>query len=277
MIQTFMVGLWFVTSKKQSMLTDNTKGTNKVRQKLRAHGKNINTNQLVREWHEKRNANPTASLITVSQVVSQPLYNRLEGVSTARQLTETVDEFLKRLPPRSTISGSWIWITCPAKGKKVDTHRAPELQDSPDDDMIDRACALLSQFDSEKEQIATSNPNAVQSTITRKLGPLREQLKQDILDLAVRNGVTCGKVHNVFFGMPRLVCTNTLTCPLTIVDALPQTRRCKQNMAYRSRSSRPRQTRRYSQSRALLNRWYYSPKAIQPSHLRLHQGFFRPR
>lgn len=55
------------------------------------------------------------------------------------------------------------------------------------------AHALLSQFAAEKERIISANSNSTQSTITRKLGPLREQLKEDILDLAVASGMTDGK------------------------------------------------------------------------------------
>lgn len=129
----------------------------------------------------------------------QTLYNRLEGLPTARQLTETVDEFLKRLPPRTTINADWIWITCPVlkgKGKAAELRHNPEVEQSPEG-MMDRANALLSQFVAEEERITSANPNSAQSTITRKLGPLREQLKEDILDVAVACGVTNGKVNTL--------------------------------------------------------------------------------
>lgn len=60
--------------------------------------------------------------------------------------------------------------------------------------MLDRAQALLGQYSSEQERIKSSIPNAAQSTITKKLSPLRDKLKEDILDLAVENNVTEGKV-----------------------------------------------------------------------------------
>jgi hypothetical protein len=157
----------------------------------------------------------------------------MEGVSTARQLTETVDEFLKRLPPRTTITASWIWITCPmlkGKGKTAESRHNPELEVSPDD-MTDRANALLSQFAGEKERIINANPNSAQSTITRKLGPLREQLKEDILDVAVASGVTNGKVS--MFRLDMYPTTNVHP-----VDALPKSRGCQQSMETRRRSSR---------------------------------------
>jgi hypothetical protein len=171
-------------------------GTPKVRRKLQAHSKKTNTKQLVQRWDRDRAAHPAAFItLTSSNIVEQTLYNRLEGVPTARQLDETVDEFLKRLPPRTTFTGDWIWVTCPilkSKGKAAESRHAPELVESPEQ-MMNRARALLSQFAVEKERLVTANPNSTQSTITRKLGPLRERLKEDILDSAVASGVTNGK------------------------------------------------------------------------------------
>ncbi|KAI4848827.1 hypothetical protein E4T44_03711, partial [Aureobasidium sp. EXF-8845] len=166
-------------------------GSVRVRKKLQARGKETSTKQLAQRWNEGQAAHPIAPLSTTSSdTVPQTLYNRLEGISTARQLTETVDEFLKRLPPRTTNNASWIWITCPVlegKGKTAESRHPPELKESPEQ-LMDRANALLSQFAVEKERIASANPDSAQSTITRKLGPLREQLKEDILDLAVASG-----------------------------------------------------------------------------------------
>lgn len=171
-------------------------GTPKSRRKLEARSKKTSSKQLAQHWNRDQAAHPTASMtITSSNIVDQTLYNRLEGIPTARQLDETVDEFLKRLPPRTTFTGDWIWVTCPilkGKGKAAESRHAPELEVSPEQ-MMNRARALLSQFAAEKERLVSANPNSIQSTITRKLGPLRERLKEDILDLAVVSGVTNGK------------------------------------------------------------------------------------
>lgn len=109
------------------------------------------------------------------------------------------------------------------KGKAAEPRHNPELEESPEG-MMDRANALLSQFVAEEERITSSNPNSVQSTITRKLGPLREQLKEDILDVAVACGVTNGKVKMCF----HLLCVQSLT--YSLVDALSKSRRCQQSM-----------------------------------------------
>ncbi|KAI4727852.1 DUF1917-domain-containing protein [Aureobasidium sp. EXF-10728] len=168
-------------------------GSIKVRKKLEARGQKISTKQLVRRWTKDQAAYPTASVTITSDPVI--LHNRLEGFASARQLTETVEEFVKRLPPRTTIMGPWIWITCPiskGKGEEAASRHDPELEESPEQ-LTNRAHALLSQFTAEKERIASANPNSTASFITRKLGPLREQLKEDILDIAVASGVTDGK------------------------------------------------------------------------------------
>ncbi|CAD0107738.1 unnamed protein product [Aureobasidium uvarum] len=170
-------------------------GTVKVRKKLNARSQKISDKQLVQCWNKNQAAYPAA--VSVMTTPSEPVihYNRLEGVTTARQLTETVDEFVERLPPRTTFMGPWIWITCPivnGKGKIAASRHNPELEESPEQ-MTNRARTLLSQFAAEKERISSANPNSTQSTIMRKLGPLREQLKEDILDIAVASGVTNGK------------------------------------------------------------------------------------
>ncbi|KAG9699930.1 DUF1917-domain-containing protein, partial [Aureobasidium melanogenum] len=171
-------------------------GTTKPRKKLESRSKKTTTKQLVQRWDRDRATHPAASIsVASSDTVERTLYNRLEGVSTARQLNETVDEFLKRLPPRTTITSNWIWVTCPilkGKGKAAEPIHAPELEESPEE-MMGRARALLSQFAAEKERLVSAHENSTQSTITRKSGPLRERLREDILDLAVSSGITNGK------------------------------------------------------------------------------------
>lgn len=154
----------------------------------------MNPLQLIREWNKHKVARPTA-LAALPEVAPQVLYNRLEGHPTARQLSETVDEFLKRLPPKTTFTGDWIWITDPVvkgKGKKAEVARASESEETPDG--MRQCNALLEQYSDEQDRIKTANLNCAQSTITRKLGPLREKLKEEILDLAVASRVTNGKV-----------------------------------------------------------------------------------
>lgn len=92
-------------------------------------------------------------------------------------------------------ANSTLVFRCPilkGKGKAAELRHAPESEELPEQLMY-RARGLLSQFAAEKERLVSANLSSTQSTITRKLGPLREQLKEDILDLAVASGVTNGK------------------------------------------------------------------------------------
>ncbi|THY60875.1 DUF1917-domain-containing protein [Aureobasidium pullulans] len=126
-------------------------GTAKTRKKLESHSKRSTSKQLVQTWNETQASHPVASPVVSGKIVPDVLYNRLEGVQGARQLNETVDEFLKRLPPKTTTTGPWIWITCPVvKNEESKFRHAPESEESPEE-MTDRASALLSQFSGEKE------------------------------------------------------------------------------------------------------------------------------
>ncbi|CAD0083325.1 unnamed protein product [Aureobasidium vineae] len=170
-------------------------GSVELRKNLDTRSQKISNKQLVQRWNKDQAAYPAAVSVTTTPAEPVIHYNRLEGVTTARQLTETVDEFVKRLPPRTTFMKPWIWITCPivnGKGKIAAFRHNLEQEESPEQ-MTNRAHALLSQFAAEKERITSANPNSTQSTITRKLGSLREQLKEDILDIAVASGMTNGK------------------------------------------------------------------------------------
>lgn len=83
-----------------------------MRTRLALQSAAVNPLHLVREWLKDKVAHPFAKYDVPTHVsVPEALYNRLEGHAPARQLTETVDEFLKRLPPKTTLSteaGPWI-------------------------------------------------------------------------------------------------------------------------------------------------------------------------
>lgn len=52
---------------------------------------------------------------------------------------------------------------------------------------------MLGAFTEQREKMEAVNPGATPATITRKMGPLRDQLQDDLLKLAVESRVTCGK------------------------------------------------------------------------------------
>lgn len=52
---------------------------------------------------------------------------------------------------------------------------------------------LLEAFKLQKTKIEDEHPQAAPRTITRKLGPYRKQLEDDLLKLCVKTNTTCGK------------------------------------------------------------------------------------
>ncbi|KAF2147369.1 uncharacterized protein K452DRAFT_293806 [Aplosporella prunicola CBS 121167] len=113
-----------------------------------------------------------------------------EGDPRWYQPTETVSEFLKRCPPLKTICEDtgidWFWVGNP--------HASSYNQQPADvDTFIERGYGLLEAYQSKRAELESANPSSAKGTITRKLGPEREKLKQRIADLARAKHVVCGK------------------------------------------------------------------------------------
>jgi Bles03-like protein len=123
------------------------------------------------------------------------LRNPYEGLVAARQLDESVDEFLKRIPVQNHPSiGPWIWIAnFHSKGKSFN-------EDSADTGFIKKGQALLKGYDEKKLQM--ENEGLTPLTVTRRLGPARQRLKEEILQTATECGIVCGKVRNLNNYMP---------------------------------------------------------------------------
>ena len=113
---------------------------------------------------------------------SNRVYNTYEGHKSARQLSETVPEFLARLPPYSshiTDCGPWIFISNPSydPNKTREDIRLYKVE----------GAQLLSTF--QDQQTALQDPTKQ----TRKLNALRKQLQDDIFSLAKQSKLTAGK------------------------------------------------------------------------------------
>jgi hypothetical protein len=109
--------------------------------------------------------------------------------SSSWQQYETILEFLRRLPvadPETANVGPWLWVHC-----------SPELQDSSDDKdvdaFVDAASPLLEGLCKQRVIFEQQNPDKAVGTITRKLGPYRDQLEVDLLNTAKKFGVTSSK------------------------------------------------------------------------------------
>ncbi|KAL8812179.1 MAG: hypothetical protein Q9223_000316 [Gallowayella weberi] len=118
----------------------------------------------------------------------KPLYNPYEGSICGRQLNESVEDFLKRLPPLTTPSSSvypWIFIANPhAKSRPTDRDQAGFMKAAEN---------LLQTFNEDKDGIERSMAGKQKGTITRKLTPLRKALENDLLALAKDKRFTSGK------------------------------------------------------------------------------------
>ncbi|KAI5364220.1 Putative translation Initiation factor eIF- 4e [Septoria linicola] len=117
--------------------------------------------------------------------------NRRLGHDNAWQHDEAVEDFLRRMPPGDSLTHSddgWLWVESPT----LPHAQATDRQSSNIEAFRQHAAGLLSSF--EAKQIATEMEYSGRASgITRKMGPLRDQLEIDLLALAITTGVTCGK------------------------------------------------------------------------------------
>ncbi|KAJ9611447.1 hypothetical protein H2200_004631 [Cladophialophora chaetospira] len=117
--------------------------------------------------------------------------NYYEGHRSAKQLHETVPEFLTRLPPSTTIyihaQDHWIWICNPFPS--VPRNTTPESLPT----FKQLGTRLLENFLAHKAELEAENPMKQAGSITRMLKPARDTLETSIRDLALANGITSGK------------------------------------------------------------------------------------
>lgn len=172
-------------------------GSARKKRKLENQSSRVGLLQLIRDWQLQHKALDSIASTILTQdepPKEEMLHNHFEGAEhMARQLSETIPEFLKRLPPRTSEGdGSWIWCSNPIVksrnegGKGVDRSNVSAF--------IDVGSGLLGQFDAERNKVERENQGKAASTITRKLGPWRDKLKEGILASAIKHGVTSGKV-----------------------------------------------------------------------------------
>lgn len=140
-----------------------------------------------------------------------PLYNVYEGLPCARQLSETVDEFLQRLPPATTqqsILLPWIFIAnpyIPNNRKQVLPSQAPaadlitEAPPEPESDVRrfrEMGTALLEELTRLKQHNERKYAGQPATTVTREIDVRKTQIVQKILDAAQETHVRSGKVRH---------------------------------------------------------------------------------
>ncbi|KAL8735630.1 MAG: hypothetical protein Q9166_000799 [cf. Caloplaca sp. 2 TL-2023] len=123
-----------------------------------------------------------------SPPLSKPLYNPYEGSICGRQLNETVEGFLKRLPPlTTTVSFDYPWIFI------ANPYTTSRPTDRDQAGFTKAAEELLSAFTEKKDAIEKSMAEKPKGSITRKLTPLRQSLENDLLATAKKKRFTSGK------------------------------------------------------------------------------------
>ncbi|KAI4188521.1 MAG: hypothetical protein L6R41_002083 [Letrouitia leprolyta] len=119
---------------------------------------------------------------------SMPLYNPYEGQICGRQLSEAVEDFLKRLPPLTTHVNAtcpWIFIANPyARSRPTDYDQGRFMQ---------AAERLLEEYTEQKNGIESSMAGKAKGTMTKKLTPLRKVLEERLLAKAKETKFTIGK------------------------------------------------------------------------------------
>jgi hypothetical protein len=137
------------------------------------------------------------------------LYNPYEGHPNGRQLGETVEQFLERLPPATTPQSNevpWIFIANPFREKPVKSENAvdeknlstdeegPMADDENWAEFVRKGGLLLEELKRARHQIEKANLGKAQQTITKKLNPKRDDVVRRLLALAVDLKCASGKV-----------------------------------------------------------------------------------
>lgn len=116
------------------------------------------------------------------------LFNLYEEYPSGRRLSETVDDFLSRLPPSSgklEDCGPWIFVSNPT----YDPHATREDIRG----VKEEGNKLLEDFENEQTSIEDKMSEKTKNAIGRKIGPLRTQLASNIYAMGRKKGVTAGK------------------------------------------------------------------------------------
>jgi hypothetical protein len=167
------------------------------------------------EWWEGKTSSLTeianSNMSTAVETASATLYNPYEGSTCGRQLGETVDEFLTRLPPATTrvsVTSPWIFIANPFRKapSKEREHNAQEqlLDEAPPEEDSDLtkfmvlAGNLLEELSVIQQGIEMSMAGRVKSQITKAVNVEKDKIVRKILDTATEMHVTSGKVRIPF-------------------------------------------------------------------------------
>lgn len=138
---------------------------------------------------------------STAQIAESPavaLCDRFKGKWFGRQLAETVDEFLQRLPPAITEDSEelqWIWISNPY------LHLPPTDEGSENVSKLSIVCSqganMLNELENTMSYMQQKPPRQPAAMASRDISIARDKTVMGILNLAVQMKVTSGKVSNL--------------------------------------------------------------------------------
>ncbi|KAF2108703.1 hypothetical protein BDV96DRAFT_670716 [Lophiotrema nucula] len=117
------------------------------------------------------------------------LHNIHEGEPNAWQLGESVEDFVRRIPPVSTPGWDYAWIWC------ANPHPDGQVTSGPSrhDILQTRGLGLLQQSVKERQNIQSQNSQKAKGYVSKLLNQEAESLKQRLGQLAVETNVLTGK------------------------------------------------------------------------------------
>ncbi|CZS98421.1 uncharacterized protein RAG0_07182 [Rhynchosporium agropyri] len=130
------------------------------------------------------------------------LYNPYNGMLRAKQLHESVEEFLERLAPATTpvTDGPWIFLANPyRKVSKYKYSEAKLADEGPLDDgaslaeFVVRGIELLEQLTVVRHDLEKKTVGRTKAAMTKALNKHKEDIVKQLLETAVELRVTTGK------------------------------------------------------------------------------------
>jgi hypothetical protein len=155
--------------------------------------------RLERQGKRKREPSPVPS----SEL---ELFNPLEGQDDAWQLGESVDDFVRRLPPYTTsiTTCPWIWAANPYRDPR-DKSPSPRVQD-----FTSRGMDLLEQSLQTRRNIQKEGARGPRGMVTRQLVQESKALQERLSSLAKDTHVLSGKASST--SCPSICLLYSLTC-----------------------------------------------------------------
>jgi hypothetical protein len=151
--------------------------------------------RLARFGKRKRDASPSPQQAKAQKPCppTLELFNFREGQSDAWQLGESVEDFIKRLPPYTTSMSTypWIWAENPYRNPR-DKSASPQI-----DYFTSRGMELLEESLQKRHDIQAEGAHGPRGMVTRLLNQESKALQQRIASLASETHVLSGKVNRI--------------------------------------------------------------------------------